>query len=194
MNTVRTPTADFVTAACKEFDQQNLTTEQALKELFSRYPGNSDHPQVLLKVVALNRLYSTQIFAVHDVARHIHQQARDVDSALANGSPEIVDRIARVTLSINGKVKNNYSFATKYCSWHSHSSYPIFDSRVETYLWSLRKQDPTLFDANAHLRDYATFLRVMTTLRDRFGLGAFTFKEIDKFIWLEGRGPDPVST
>ena len=104
MNTVlRTPTAELVTAACKEFDQENLIIERALNELFSQYPRNSDHSHVLLTVVALNRLYSTQIFAVHDVARHIHQQAQDVDFALATGSPEIVDKIARVTLRINGK-------------------------------------------------------------------------------------------
>ena len=44
---------------------------------------------------------------------------RNAKVGLATGSPEIVDKIARVTLSINGKVRNNYSFATKYCSWHN---------------------------------------------------------------------------
>src|SRR5208282_2233175 len=96
---MRTPTAKLVRAACKQFDEENLTVEQALKELFNQYPGNNDLPHVLLKVVALNRLYSTQIFAVLDVARHIHRHAQEIDSALAAGSPEIVEKIAKVTLS-----------------------------------------------------------------------------------------------
>lgn len=189
---LRTPTPELVVAACKEFDQENLIVERALKDLFKQYPDNNDHSQVLLKVVVLNRLYSTQIFAVHDVARHIHQQARDIDSALATGSPEIVDKIARVTLSINGKKKNNYSFATKYCSWHNSASYPIWDSRVDRYVWSLQKRDrfSPFFKRNADLWDYPRFLEVMIAFRERYGLGSFTFKEIDKFLWSEGTTPE----
>lgn len=192
MNTLlRPPTAELVEAACKQFDHDNRIVEQALKDLFNQYPGNHCHPHVLLKVVAVNHLYATRILAVHDVASHIHQQAQDVDSALANGSPEIVDKIARVTLGINGKERNNYSFATKYCSWHNVASYPIWDSRVDKYLWSLQKQDrfATIFKRNADLWEYPKFCEVMTAFRDRYGLGSFTFKEIDKFLWSEKDSP-----
>jgi hypothetical protein len=169
-----------------------LVVEQALKDLFNQYPGNHNHSHVLLKVVALNRLYATQIYAVHDVARHIHRQAQDIDSALAAGSPEVVDKIARVKLSSNGKEKNNYSFATKYSSWHNAASYPIWDSRVDKYLWTLQKQDSfaPFFKRNADLWDYPTFTEVMTAFRDRYGLESFTLKEIDKFLWSEGAPPD----
>jgi len=189
---LRTPSAELVAVACKEFDQENRIVEQALNDLFSQYRRNDSHPHVLLKVVALNRLYATQILAVHDVARHIHQQARDIDLALAAGSPEIVDKIARVTLSSNGKEKNNYSFATKYCSWHHSASYPIWDSRVDKYLWTLQKQESfaSFFKKNADLWVYPTFREVMTAFQDRYGLGSFTFKEIDKFLWSEGAAPD----
>jgi hypothetical protein len=64
-----------------------------------------------------------------DVALHIHRNAQYVDSALAAGSPEIFDKIARVT--IRGKEHNFFSFATKYCSWHYPEVYPIWDSRVD---------------------------------------------------------------
>ena len=196
MNTApRTPTAELVQAACEEFDQENLIVEQALKELFSQYPGNSYHPHVLLKVVALNRLYSTQIFAVHDVARHIHQQAQNVDSALAIGSPEIVDKIAKVTISTTGKERTSYSFATKYCSWHNPVSYPIWDSRVDRYLRSL-KQTPfaRFLSANPDLWDYyQEFVGIMTAFRDFYDLRSFTFKEIDKFLWSQGAAPDKTT-
>ncbi|MGB9456265.1 MAG: hypothetical protein WCB12_09495 [Bryobacteraceae bacterium] len=182
------PTQERVRAACKDFDQENLIVEQALNELFGRYPGNNDLPHVLLKVAALNSLYSTQIFAVVEVARNIY--AQDIDSALAAGSPEIVDKIARIT--IRGRERNNYSFATKYCSWHRPALYPIWDSHVDAYLWRLQKQSHFAkdFDSNAVLWNFGSFREVTTAFRDFYGLGSFTFKEIDKFLWsCSGESP-----
>ncbi len=71
------PTVDRVRVACEEFNKEYSVTEQALKELFNQYHGNNNHPHVLLKVVALNRLYSAGILAVHDAANHIYQQAQE---------------------------------------------------------------------------------------------------------------------
>ena len=174
-----TPTEERVKTACMKFDQDQdvLLVEQSLKELFDQFPGNNDLPHVLLKVVALNRLYSTQIFAVVDVARHIHRNAQAIDAALAAGSPGIVETIAKVTVTVSGKERNNYSFATKYCSWHNPASYPIYDSRVDRYLWKLQKQDrfATFFLTNADLWDYAKFRDVTMAFRDFYGLGSFSF-------------------
>lgn len=116
------PTKKRVLAACADFDQEYLVIEQALAELFSRYPENTNSSHVLLKVVTLNALYSTQIAtysqtipSVMDVAEHIRRNGSEIDSALAAGSPEIVDTIANV--SVPGKKDRCYfSFATKYCS------------------------------------------------------------------------------
>ncbi len=202
MNTVlRTPTLELVKAACEKFDQDYLIVEQALKELFNQYPGNNDLRHVLLKVVALNSLYSVQIFVysttipdVEDVARHIYRNAQSIAIPPAVGSPEIVDSMARVTIPKKAD-RNYFSFATKYCSWHNPESYPIYDSRVDKYLWSLQKQDhfaKTEF-VHADLWDYPNFLEVMVFFRNFYNLGAFTFKEIDKFLWSEDGTPSPVS-
>jgi hypothetical protein len=98
---LRTPTAALVRAACEDFDRDNPVIEPALKELFSQYPYNNDIRHVLLKVVALNALYSTQIPIYSqkipnalDVAQHIYQKALDIDSALAAGLPGIIETIA----------------------------------------------------------------------------------------------------
>jgi hypothetical protein len=191
---LRRPTVDLVTAACGRFDRENEIIERALKELFDQFPGNSDLSHVLLKVVALNRLYSTQILAVVDVAQQIHRNAQAIDSALAAGSSQIVDKIARVTLSVSGKERNNFSFATKYCSWHNPGAYPIWDSRVDKYLWTLQKQDhfAPFFKTNADLWDYPKFREVIIAFRDFYGLGSFTFKETDKFLWSEQGVPAPA--
>jgi hypothetical protein len=188
-----TPTAELVRAAGEDSNRDAMVIEQALNALFSQYPGNGDLCHVLLKVVTLNALYSThipiysmKIPTVEDVARHIHQNAREVDSALAAGSPEIVDRISRVTVS-EKKDRIHFSFATKYCSWHNPTAYPIYDANAEACLWCYRKQDGfATFHREGY--DYTEFVRIVRAFRDfpLYGLGAFTFKEIDKFLWLYG--------
>lgn len=181
------PTADLVRAACTEFDRENVVTEKALTDLFAAYPANVDPSRVLLKVVALNSLYSTRILAVLKLAHHIADQGPALDAALAAGSPDAVQAIARIG---NGdRDFTFYSFATKYCNWHKPNLYPIYDSRVDKYLWFLKKEG--LFQSQAlsqqqDLHSYPQFCLAMTAFREQFGLGSFTFKQIDKFLWSQG--------
>jgi hypothetical protein len=186
MNAIlQTPTADTVKAACERFDRENELIEQTLFELFQQYPRNDDLRHVLLKVVAVNALYHTCIYALDTVARHIYAQGAEIDAALAAGSHEIVDKIAKVR--VQGKVHNFFSFATKYCSWHQPEKYHIYDSRVDSYLWNLQQQNA--FAAafhHPHLWDYPKFHNIVVTFRDAHGLSTFTFKEIDKFLYLQG--------
>ena len=136
-----------------------------LKELFNQYPGNRDLRHVLWKAVTLNSLYSTQI-PIHseerpnivDVARHIHKNAEKIDSALAAGLPEVVEKIA--CISVQGKKDRiNFSFATKYCSWHRPEAYLIYDSNVQRYLERLQKHSDFAngFNVRADHWTYAQF-------------------------------------
>jgi|HubBroStandDraft_1064217.scaffolds.fasta_scaffold68390_3 hypothetical protein len=190
------PTSDNVKRACKEFDAWKDNPDPALTELFERYPSNSaaDARQVLIKVVALNALYSTQIPVygdrvptVYEVARHIVEI--DIDPKLAFGSVDLVHKIAYTT--IKGKSHFNYSFATKYCSWHRHNSYPIWDSRVDLYLWTLRNREIGKTEGfrgfkRKELWQYPTFKEVIDEFRVHFQLTEFDYKEIDKFLYFEG--------
>ncbi|MEO8100614.1 MAG: hypothetical protein ABI811_23145 [Acidobacteriota bacterium] len=188
-----TPNKENVRAACERFDQEFGEVEQALQELFARYPANHDLSHVLLKVVAVNSLYSTRIPVysekipnVVDVSKHIHQNALKIDAALASGSPETIAMIAQI--STKGKSRNNFSFATKYCSWHKPESYPIWDSNVGKCLGRLQKQSnfASDFNVNSERWTYSDFCVAMKKFRHHFDLGSFTFKEIDKFLWLYG--------
>lgn len=186
MNTLlQIPDAKTVRSACERFDRENQLIEQTLSELFQQYPRNDDLRHVLLKIVAVNSLYHTCIYALDTVARHIHAHAPEIDAALEAGSHEIVDKIAKVR--VQGKIHNFFSFATKYCSWHQPEKYPIYDSRVDQYLWTLQQQKA--FAAafhHPHLWDYPKFHNIVVTFRDSHGLSEFTFKEIDKFLYLQG--------
>ena len=179
-----TPTAERVKATNAKFDVENELTEETLGELFRLNPQNGNLRHVLLKVVAVNSLYHTCIFALDTVARHIHANHEQIDAALAAGSPEVVDLIAHV--KVNGKVYNFFSFATKFCSWHNPAAYPIYDAHVDHYLWNLQQQDHFASFLHPDLWNYSKFLQIMTAFRDNHGLSTFTFKEIDKFLYLEG--------
>jgi molybdopterin-biosynthesis enzyme MoeA-like protein len=188
-----TPNEELVRAACKAFDEDCRDAEEALAELFGHYRNNSALHHVLPKVVTLNALYSTQIPVysktipnVFDVAGHICRNGGDIDSALLAGSPEIVDRIAEITVS-GKKSRNYFSFATKYCSWHNPLCYPIYDSRVYEYLRLLRKSGDftTDFDIEGHWK-YPAFRDLMGHFREHYHLGSLSFKDIDKFLWSCG--------
>jgi hypothetical protein len=183
------PTADHILAACEEFDKQNAVVEQALTELFCQYPRNDNNFHVLLKVAALNALYATNILALQDVAHHIYERGKDIDSALALGSSEIVDTIAVVTIRATGEVRRNYAFASKYCSWHKQGLYPIWDSRVREYLTWLRRtaKGGFLVKNPGNWGYYREFVEMMNNLREVYNLGALSFKQIDKFLYTEGQ-------
>jgi hypothetical protein len=185
--TLTVPNSDLVREACRQFDHENDVTETALAELFAAYPANDNPSHILLKVVALNSLYSTRILAVLKLAHFIANLGATLDAALAAGSPEAVTLIAHA--GSGGSDPSFYTFATKYCNWHQPNLYPIYDSRVDKYLWALKKQGIFTCEAlsdHQDLQSYPQFCVVMTAYREQFGLGSFTFKEIDKFLWSQG--------
>lgn len=176
------PMPNLVVAAAKKFDDENQVLENALRLLIERFPGNDDASSVLLKVVAINALYRTAILAFETVAQHIFD-AR-IDEEIRAGDASVVGRIALV--SLKGKMRNNYSFATKYCSWHKPDSYPIYDSRVEACLWAYRKQESFLSFRREALWTYSSFREIVSGFRDKYHLNSFTYKELDKFLYLLG--------
>jgi len=187
MEPVIPPNAALVRDAIDRFDREGEPTEGTLKELFARFPNNQDIRHVLLKVIALNQLYSTHILDVHSVAQNIFENRDQIDKALTRGAPEIVQIIA--TIKINGRPRNNYSFASKFCNWHNQRDYPIYDSRVDSYLWRLQKQEHfcASFSKNADLWDYPKFREIVQELQVHYQLEEFSFKDIDKFLWQYAR-------
>jgi hypothetical protein len=101
MLTLPTPTVELVLADGEKFESESAIVESALRELFQRFPENVEPARVLLKVVALNRLYNTNIFAVEAVADHIPRLS--IDLLLKAGSPQAVDLIAQVKIAGESK-------------------------------------------------------------------------------------------
>lgn len=181
------PSKEQVNFYLKEWDSlenYNLQ-ESSLRKLFTKtYPLNTDLDDVLIKVCSLNDFYSTNIFSPFTVAKHIVNLK--IDDYLKNDNLEIVNRIAAVTMR-GEKVKNFYSFATKYCSHHKPITYPIYDSYVEKMLVYCKRKDNFNTFATTDLKSYKRFREILLSFRKFYDLEVFDLKQIDKYLWQAGK-------
>jgi len=159
--------------------------ESSLKKLFTKtYPLNNDLDDVLIKVCALNDFYSTNIFSPYTVAKHI--VALKIDVNLDEDDLRLVNKIASVKMNGDKNI-NFYSFATKYCSHHKPTVYPIYDSYVEKMLMYFKKKDNFFDFARLDLKTYVKFRNVLMKFREYYELQEFNLKQIDQYLWQAGK-------
>lgn len=159
--------------------------ERSLRKLFlETYPNNKEIDDVLIKVSCLNDFYSTNIFSPFSVAKHIVDL--NIDERLKDGDLSLVNEIAKVKMS-GGKMKNFYSFATKYCSHHRPEIYPIYDSYVEKVLLYFKKKDAFFDFKSEDLKQYEKFKNVLVKFSDYYGLESHGLREIDQYLWQIGK-------
>ena len=102
---IQYPSSKEIEYYMRKWDSQEnyVHQEKALDKLFFKLcPENKDINDVLLKTVALNDFYSTQIFSVYTVANHIITIS-NIDKRIKDGDETLVEEIQTVT--INGKEK-----------------------------------------------------------------------------------------
>ena len=153
------------------------------KLVFKTYPKNDDINDILIKCSSLNDFYSTNIFSIFSVAKHILKL--NIDKRLKEGDATLVNDIAKV--KINGKDKNFYSFATKYCSHHFPTIYPIYDYYVEKVLLYFRDKDHFLDFKKSDLKKYDLFKNILISFRNYYGLNEYNLKDIDRYLWQLGK-------
>ncbi len=183
------PTRDLVQKYILKIqrDPQFSSQDKALSNLLAAFPLNQHLEDVILKASTINSLYHTNIFDIHKVAQHIVEL--QIDPQLESGSPELIDEIAYVTL--NGKKKRFYSFATKYCSFHRPEIYPIFDGTAEWLINSYQKSDHFGAFSPSDLHDYPHYKEIIKSFRAHYGLTEFTFRQLDNFLWAYGQEMKP---
>lgn len=161
--------------------------EAALEMLFrgdSEFSRNTSLRHIIVKCAVLNDFYSTNIYRIEPVAKHIASIDK-FDERLLSGDRTLVAEIAQAK-----DVKNfNYSFATKYCSHHQPELYPIYDRYVADVLVFLKRKYPNIlkFKNRDGLKDYDTFVEAIEAVRDNFGLQGYSFKDIDRYLWQLGK-------
>lgn len=184
------PCIEEVEKYLKKWNEQEnyLLQEQALDKLFfSVYPNNADIKDILIKVSCLNDFYSTNIYNVFAVAKHI--QALNIDEMLKSGEGSLVEQIALVNMG--SKTLNFYSFATKYCSHHQPTKYAIWDSYVDEVLRYFRDVDSFCAFGREDLRTYTVFEGVLHRFAAFYGLEMYTLKDLDRYLWQLGKDKFP---
>jgi hypothetical protein len=158
--------------------------EDALNKLFLELcPNNTDILDILLKASTLNDFYSTNIFSIYPVAKHI--RSLNIDTRLDAGDVTLVRDIQHVTIS--NKKRSFYSFATKYCSHHNLLDYPIYDSYVDEVLRYFRNRDNFSDFQNDELKDYVRFKDILIDFRGFYDLDTYNLKQIDQYVWQLGK-------
>ena len=183
---IPTPNKEEVQKYLDKWDslENYVLQENALNKLFfSTYPNNNDINDILIKCSALNDFYSTNIFSIFPVAKHIF--SLDIDERLKCGDVSIVNEIANVVIS--GKKKNFYSFATKYCSHHISEDYPIYDSFVEKCLMYFKRKDNFCNFTLDDLKVYYKFKEILCCFRKFYAIEEYNLKDIDRYLWQLGK-------
>lgn len=171
--------------------EKYTSQEKALNKLFLKLlPENLEISDILLKTSCLNDFYSTNIFAIHHLAKHI-LGIKDLDKRLKSGDIELVRELGEVT--IGGKEKYFYSFATKYCSHHNPIAFPIYDSYVEQVLLYFNKVDKFSAFKRKDLKNYRKFKEILLDFQRYYELERFDLKELDRYLWLLGKEIFPKS-
>lgn len=186
MNVIPKPNKNEVIKYLNLWDslENYVLQESSLDKLFLKtYPENRDINDILIKASSLNDFYSTNIFSIFPVAKHILEL--NIDERLKNGDESLVKDIAKVT--INGKQKYFYSFATKYCSHHQPILFPIYDSYVEKILIYFNKQDKFYNFKREDLKDYSKFKNILIEFKKFYEIDEYNLKDIDRYLWQLGK-------
>ena len=186
ISTIPTPSVQEVERYLNQWDEREnyVLQENALNKLFfDTYPQNTSIDEILVKASTLNDFYSTNIFSIFPVAKHIH--SLQIDQRLRSGDDTLVGDIAH--LEIGGKPRVLYSFATKYCSHHNPNDFPIYDIYVERVLCYFRDKDHFSEFKAGDLKDYPKFRAILLEFRRFYHLDMYNLKDIDRYVWQLGK-------
>lgn len=164
--------------------------EAGLNDVFKKFPENNKLEQILIKVVLLNKFYSTNIMNPRKVADRIFEL--QIDNDLKKGDLDLVDKIATNIFKDDEKgeekIRRFYSFATKYCHKSKPDLYPIYDSNVAYILKAYRNNDKKHFKfKNDDLKDYTKFKNIIDDFRKYYKLESLNYRELDHFLWIYGK-------
>ena len=154
--------------------------DTALESLGNAFPRFSA-ADCLLKSVAVNAIYGTNVLAIVRMAKHVERTMSRSDPATAG--PELVDRIAGLPAVGNEKPWKRISFAAKFCHFFiSAEKFPIYDDAAREVLdLHLGQKRVAKHDGYS----YARFSEDFDRLRTDAGLQCST-REIDRYLWLTG--------
>jgi hypothetical protein len=135
----------------------------------------------LLKCVAVNTLYGTQVLAIVRMAEHVCQVMTRATAGQAG--PEIVKQIAALPAGGEEKQRKFVSFAAKFCHFFiDPERFPIYDEAARDVLkLHLGQAALEVDDADP----YTAFCSNLNTLR-RLARIEGAGRNLDRYLWITG--------
>ena len=157
------------------------TTDGVLDALAERFPRFGAE-ETLIKVIAVNALYGTNLYAVARMAVHAQQLFGDTD--LRTASPELIEHLAALPAINNGdRARRHYSFASKFAHFFVYPTrFPIMDTYAEIMLRFHFGRGNMRIDPDHR---YDAFVHNFRRLKRLAGFQG-TIRELDHYLWLAG--------
>jgi hypothetical protein len=161
--------------------EQWQLADQALWLLACHCP-EFDLAACLLKVVTVNELYGTNVYATTRMAKHVAAILAATD--LATAGPELVEQLAALPATKTQKQeRRHYSFASKFAHFFlGEERFPIMDSYAIKMLKRHLGQRGYSDDKDHR---YTAFVRNFHVLKRLSGFTG-TNRKLDRYLWLAG--------
>lgn len=135
----------------------------------------------LLKCVAVNTLYGTQVLAIVRMAEHVCQVMTQTPARQAG--PEIVKQIAALPTGEEEKQRRFVSFAAKFCHFFiDPERFPIYDEAARDVLKLHLGQAALAVDDADPYTAFCSNLSRLRTLAQVQGAG----RDLDRYLWITG--------
>jgi hypothetical protein len=161
--------------------EQWRLADQALRLLAERCPDFEPAP-CLLKVVTVNGLYGTNVYATTRMAKYVAGVLAAAN--LATAGPELVERLADLPATEGQKWKRrHYSFASKFAHFFlGDERFPIMDSYA---LKMLKRHLGRRHFSDEQAHPYTAFVRSFQELKRLSGFTGSN-RQLDRYLWLAG--------
>jgi hypothetical protein len=180
---LRPVTANQLSAARKLFDEKLprwKASEGALDQLRERFPEQT-YEAWLIKCIAINSLYNTNILAIVRLAEHVC----DALNGKFRDDVEVVECVAGLAKAKLGKQYHRHtSFASKLCHFFVDSAkiggceVAIYDSAARV---ALKEHDPSYKDDGTYGAYRASLDRLRLAIDPPPAL-----RDIDRYLWIYG--------
>jgi len=171
-----------IEAACRLHSRlkQWQLSDAALTRLATDIPGLGPEA-CLLKAVAVNTLYGTQVLAIVRMADHICRTL--AGQSLETLSPAIVKELAILPTSGEQKTRRFVSFAAKFCHFFiDPERFPIYDEAARDAI--KLHLGPKALAANS-ADPYAAFCSNLSQLRTAAQIQG-AGRDLDRYLWITG--------
>jgi hypothetical protein len=159
--------------------EQWRLSENALLKLGTALPDWSLDSS-LLKCVAVNSIYGTQVLAIIRMAQHVREVLKGGEGKTTT---DLVERIAALPKLKNERGRHFISFASKLCHFFIDSErYQIYDEAARNALKLHLGKSNYIEDKE---KPFAAFRRNVEQLRQEAGIKGNN-RELDHYLWLTG--------